>query len=114
MASIIDQILSEIDKSDIQTELRIICDKMKEQNNEMINSLEESEMLYYNCYFKNEYFKKFLVLSLNPFNDEEYYVDICIINITTEKQTRKQSKKIMASKAKEVLLAYAKILKNLL
>ena len=110
---IIEDILSDIEKSDFRKGLIMFCDKMKEQITEKNRRLDEPEILYYYCYNSNEFFNKFLVLSMNIFDEEIYYIDVYEFNKTTEEYKKSNSHKIKATSAQEVLVKYAKILKNL-
>jgi len=110
---IIDDILATIEKSDFRTELIMFCDKMKEQIEEKNKRLDEPEILYYYCYNTNQFFNKFLVLSIDVFDENIYYIDVYTSNKVTNECRKTNSYKIESSSAKEVLVKYAKILKNL-
>jgi len=110
---IIDDILNGFEKSDFRTELEKFCSKMKDQIEDVNERLENPEILYYNKFYEDKYHEKYLVLSMNPFDEEDYYIDIWTFNKTSEEYIRANSHKIKATTTKEVLVSYAKILKNL-
>jgi len=110
---IIDDILATIEKSDFRKELIMFCDKMKEQLTEKNRRLDEPEILYYYCYNTNQFFNKFLVLVMDIFDENIYYIDIYEFNKTSEEYVKSNSHRIESTSAKDVLIKYAKILKNL-
>jgi len=111
---IIDDILENIEQSDFRKDLIILCDKMKEQITEKNDRLDETEILYYYCYSSTKFFNKFLVLTMDIFDEEIYYIDVWAFNKKTEEYKRYNTKTVNASSAKELLIKYAKILKNLI
>jgi len=111
---IIDDILNGIEKSNIKQDLTIFCDKMKDQLENKNDRLDDPEILYYYRYHSNRFFDKFLVLSMDIFDEQVYYIDTWEFNKTSNEYKRFDSHTIRANSAKEILLKYATILKNLI
>lgn len=120
---IIDDLMEKLskEKKTDREKLIEITKKMKEEyleNNEYNKFLDIPEILYYYKYTSNDYFDKFLVLDMDPLEDNSYGFEIWEFKKVSEgedpkyiKTNRKKSNQI---KPIEVLLQYTKYLKQLL
>ena len=125
MTTIIDCLSEYIEKEEtVITNLKKICNKMKDENEDKNEVLEEYSILYYHMFSRNKYFLQYLVLTYDIF-DETCMIEIwqfernnkedveTIYNNDIGSYKKTQTYKLDETSENGILLAYASVLKKL-
>jgi len=112
---IIEEMINELPKMDNLDRLKAICNKMKSENNHVVDYFETSEILYYHKYDDTEYFENYLILSFDMLDSDTFFIEkwqVKKINESENDYKKIKSYKIASSNINNVLVKYATILKR--
>jgi len=115
---IINELLKEIKTNSTLEQLKVLCNKMKSENEYNNKILDNPETLYYHRILDNGFYEEFLTLTFDSLGENSYRVNKYSFKKVKENEDpifKKFGTVIINKKsATEILVEYAKILKKLL